>query len=243
MHYNDLFDYLNKFLNFEPKEEIINEDEDSIYIKISKNKIDYNQDIKQPLLFNINNLETIKSLYEAGEDFSITNCYGRNIFHYVQNIDVLNFLLEQNKKDNFIDLLDLDYFNSPVLKAHKDPNIFIALLNEMHLQNPTLTDILLHGTDVFNENALGVYLEALDNKFSNKQMNELNEKDWKDFTIQLKTLNNINEDLTKNLISSLDKLPIFQKKENKDIKDNAFYQLMQELIEKKNNSTQKVKKI
>lgn len=241
MTYKDLFDYLYRFLDFTPKEEVIKEDENSIYIKIDKHKIYSDKDIKQPLLFNIKHLDTIKSLYEEGEDFSIKNCYNRNIFHYITDVNIMKYLLDKNQQDNFIDLFDLDVFNSSVLFTHNNPNTFILLLEDMHKRSPIITQTLLTGTNVFNENALGVYLHTLDTMFSHKKAKTINIEQWNDFSNQLIILKKTNPELTSKIISALDLLPVFEN--NPELKKLHLYTTLNTMMPTNENIKPKKSKL
>jgi len=59
-----------------------------------------NKCIKQPEIFSQSSIEEIKKLIKNEHDFSLTNCYGRNHLHYLNDLNSIKLLVETNKQKN-----------------------------------------------------------------------------------------------------------------------------------------------
>src|SRR5579875_1462382 len=75
------FNTICRFLDF-THNKIESEDDEYIYIKIKKGV----ESIEQPRVFSLNSIKDIRRLINEEHDFSITNCYGRNHLHYIDDV-------------------------------------------------------------------------------------------------------------------------------------------------------------
>ena len=83
--FEDGIQLISYFLDFNLKNsfsnsKIIKEDDDYVYLKVKKELIKPETNIKQPYIFKVKDISTLKELLED-EDFSIKNCYGRTFAH------------------------------------------------------------------------------------------------------------------------------------------------------------------
>lgn len=163
--YSTHFNNIARFLDF-TNSQMESEDDEYVYIKIKKNGIDGTE---QPRVFSQNSYDQIKELIDSNHDFSLTNCYGRNHLHYLNEIAPIQLLVEANKEHQWFDIFDLDNFNSTVLHGNKNFTVFSYLLEEMYLVSPELTKRFLYGTNKLDKNAFGEFLQECDTMFSPKQ--------------------------------------------------------------------------
>lgn len=159
--YEQHFDIISKFLNFQSTK-VTTEDEEYIYIKIKKS----DKETTQNPLFNINSPKEIKDLIDSGHDFTITNCYGRNHLYYINDPKSLDLILESNKTHHWFEVFDLDNFNSTLLH-NRDIHSFAVVLKHMFEESPKMTKTFLYGTNTFGNNAFGYFLKECDSIFTN----------------------------------------------------------------------------
>lgn len=226
MDYNKQFNFLAHYLDFQTDKEIISEDENYVYIRVKKEGSSLEGGTKQPMLFNIKHLDTLIDLLEAGEDFSIHNCYGRNILYYADNIGVLKFLLNYNKEEKIIDLFELDHFNGNILHAYDDIECTTLILNHMYGQDPELTKLYFFGLNKFEVNASKFYLKTLDQMFAKKGQTEINPQDWQKFSDSLKIIKELDHSFYQDILNTIKKLPIFKL----DDKNQAKYEKMEKYL-------------
>ena len=226
MEYKKQFNFLAHYLDFQTNKEILSEDENYVYIRVKKegDSLDFN--IKQPMLFNIKHLDTLVDLLEAGEDFSIHNCYGRNILYYADNIGVLTFLLNHNQKEKIIDLFELDNFNSNILHAYDNIECKTLILNHMFQQNPELTKLYFFGENKFETNAAKLYLKELDRMFAKKGQTEIHKEDWVKFSDSLKIIKKLDESFYQDILNTVKNLPIFKLDAKEPDKQNLMKQYL-----------------
>lgn len=208
--YQDQFNVLAYYLDFTERQEVLNEDEDYVYLKVRKNE-SLQKTTKQLPLFKINNKEKLESFYLTGTDLSVTNCYGRNLLYYLDDYQALSYILELNKTEQFLDLFALDNMNTTVLYAHAD-NLqnFTLILNHMADENAYLTNMMLHGMNLLDMYPLEKYLKHLDVCFSKKNVTEIDISTWDDFGQSLKVIKKINPELNEELLNMIKKIPFIQ---------------------------------
>lgn len=165
-HYDEIFNYIDNFLDFDYKKNInnnlnsvVNEDDDFVYLKVNKN-VFLNKDIKQPTLFKLSSISYFNDLYQE-EDFSQVNCYNRNYLHYINDVALIDLFLTKNKEHNWIDLFHLDNFNGSYLHSTTDIKIFEKILDYMIEENPELTSIMLNGKDSLNQLGVSTFTNQL----------------------------------------------------------------------------------
>lgn len=172
--FEEIIQLASYFLDFNPQNElsnknnIVKEDSEFVYVKIKKELYHSDTNIKQPSLFKIRDIETFKEMIED-EDFSIKNCYGRTFLHYIDKPELLNYFLSLNEEKKWIDLIDLDNFNSSYL--HSAPNLecFQILFTKMAEIEPITTETFLFGKDLFNKSGYENFTTLLSLKVQNKE--------------------------------------------------------------------------
>lgn len=199
--YEDSFDMIFRFLDFKNPESTTpyKEDNEYLYYKVKKDT----SSTKQLDIFKVKTVEGIKELIEEGHDFSITNCYGRNHLHYLEDIDAIKELLKANEEHNWFSLIHLDVFNSTQLHGSRKPEVFTYLLNEMIKEDEITANMLLFGTNCFGKNAFGEILSVFSYWFHDKAPTESQIETVKDFLI---VLSKVDEDKRDQFINLLDNL-------------------------------------
>jgi len=163
--FEDNLQLISYFLDFNPENsfsnsKIIKEDNDYVYLKVKKELIKPESNLKQPYIFKVKDIATFKELLED-EDFSIKNCYGRTFLHYIDEPGLLNYFLKINEDKKLIDLIDLDNFNSTYLHSTSNLECFSILFNEMISIDIEMTDTFLFGNDVFGNCAYNNFISLL----------------------------------------------------------------------------------
>jgi hypothetical protein len=161
--YDTHFNTLARFLDF-TNNKIESEDDEYIYIKIKKGV----ESIEQPRIFSLKSFKEIQKLINSEHDFSMTNCYGRNHLHYIDDLNSIKLLIEENKQKQWFDIFHLDNFNSTFLHGNRDLFSFAYILDEMHSESPELAERFFYGTNVFGQNAFGEVLKQCNEMFSPK---------------------------------------------------------------------------
>lgn len=172
-NYKDMFQLISFYLDFNPanelynKKNIIKEDDDYVYIKVKKELYHPENNIKQPFIFKIKDIETLRSMTD--EDFSIKNCYGRTFLNYIDNPTLMNCFLQLNEEYKWIDLIDLDNFNGSYLHSVNNLECFAVLFKTMSEINPYMTEQFLFGKNVFEETAYDVFIKLLSERAQSKE--------------------------------------------------------------------------
>lgn len=156
---------ISYFLDFNPENsfansKVIKEDDDYVYLKVKKELIKPETNLKQPYIFKVKDIDTLRELLED-EDFSIKNCYGRTFVHYIDNPALLKFFLEVNEEKKMIDLIDLDNFNSTYLHTSSNLECFSILFNKITDIDIEMTNTFLFGNDVFGNCAYNNFISLL----------------------------------------------------------------------------------
>lgn len=206
--YEDSFNLISRFLDFTEDETVLKEDDDYIYYKVPKDKTT----TKQLDIFKIKSYDSLLDLMEEGHDFSITNCYNRNHLYYLNDLDAIKFLVEENKKNNWFELFSLDAFNSTLLHGNRSIEVFSYLLNEMAKENVELANRFLFGTNSLGNNSFGEALSKLDDLIIDNFdfSNTTSSKKWcslKEFVKVLGIVSPTKRDEIINLLDNLDKAP------------------------------------
>lgn len=157
------FNTLSRFLNF-THSQVESEDEEYIYIKIKKGT----ESIEQPRVFSLNSNKEVMELINSEHNFSLTNCYGRNHLHYIDDLPSIKLILEKNKEKQWFYIFHLDNFNSTLLHGNRDFLSFAYILDEMHSESPELAYRFLYGTNVMGKNAFEDILRQASELFSPK---------------------------------------------------------------------------
>lgn len=172
--FEEIIQLVAYFLDFNPEHElsnknnIVNEDEQYVYLKVKKELYHPEKNLKQPTLFKIKDVETFKDMVDS-EDFSLKNCYGRTFLHYINEPVLMHHFLAANKQQQWIDLIDLDNFNSSYLHSVSNLECFAILFKHMSEEDSYLTDRFLFGNDVFNNSGYANFIKLLSEKTFHKQ--------------------------------------------------------------------------
>ena len=143
--FSEIIDKLALFLNFETCKKTVTMDGEHFY------------NIKQTPESVKNNLHNFE-LNNNTFDILTENTFGRNIFYYVDSLDMLqqlwnqNEILNNNNKSHF-DLLQLDNFNSTVLHTSKNLDIFNFYLNQLQNKYPHIVNTFFMGKNNYNYSA------------------------------------------------------------------------------------------
>lgn len=171
--FQETLQLISFYLDFNPENEsnninnIVKEDKDYVYIKIKKELYRPENNLKQPFIFKIKDIETFQEMID--EDFSIKNCYGRTFLHYIDNPILLNYFLKINTQKKWIDLIDLDNFNGSYLHSVTNLDCFAILFKQMTDIDPLITESFLFGTNCFNQSAYSIFTKLLDEKSQSKE--------------------------------------------------------------------------
>lgn len=235
--YEEQFDFLNRFLDFQNKEEILKEDEEFVYLKVRKESTAKTHNgTRQPLLFSIKDIDTLKDLIENDEDLSLQNCYGRNMLYYVEEPVVLQFLLTENKKHKWFDLFSLDFFNASVLHGHNNLTTFPILLKAMYDEDPILSNRFFLASSSFHINASGMYLTLLDSLFCRAEQAEINMDDWKKFAESLSIIKLVNIEMFNDIVRTINDIPLIKTHPDSKL---YMYMLLNNSLPEKNDSLDK----
>jgi hypothetical protein len=220
--FQDMFDHLTYYVDFSSSTQQVGEDEDYVYLKVKKQSLNnYENNLKQPVIFKMNQLASLQDLIEQDEDLSISNCYGRLIAHYITHADAMEYLLKENQQHEWFNLFHLDNMMGTLLHTQKDLKTFTVVLKAMSEENKELTARYLSGTNALGFNAELNLLTLLDSNFSVKNENHFNYTEFEN----LKDLMFILKDVDNNLYER-----IFSAFKNSPIIDKVFKQAPQELL-------------
>jgi hypothetical protein len=238
--YEDQFNFMAHYVDFsEGFKEKIKEDDEFVYLKVRKSDV---KKITQNKLFNIADLSELKKLIKSGEDFSVTNCYGRTFFHYIKSPVVLKFMIEENRKHQWVDLFQLDNFQGSILACYDNLNMFSMVLDEMNNKNKELSNLLLFGKNIFGDNAFGVFLKELDLIFGvDSKIKTLN---FKELTNSLAVLKKVSPEKTFEIITTIKGHPLLMEMKNENgtpINEVLSYLLMDEFVPKNDKKNEKIK--
>lgn len=248
MSYKDQFNYLAQYLDFSEKNEILSEDDEHVYIKVKKDEV-LSKTCKQLPLFQIQNRHKLEELYLNGYDLTVTNCYNRNILHYLDDHNTLKFMLEKNQEENWFDLFDLDNFKKILLSAHINKlENFNLVLSHMIKQNKELTPLYLRFAEGNNPTPLELYTYKLDHTFNLKNATDIDIDEWDKYIVGLKLIKSIVTELFSMFLELTKKIPLINKVIKEKDTNSDIYKLYQRLkleviIEEKENSYIKPKKI
>lgn len=242
--YDEGFNLLARFLDFtsDTSDTPYKEDDDFVYFRVAKDKVGS----KQLDVFKLKTLDTLKELLEDGHDFSIVNCYGRNHLYYINDLESVKFLVEQNKIHNWFDLFSLDNFNSTQLHGNRSLETYTYLLNEMADINPDVTKLLMFGTNSLGKNSFGEVLSKLSDYFVDNIQDGVStsSKEWaliKSFVKIIGRLDSEKRDELINLMDNLDKAPFFIKEK---LGTKMLSDILEDELSRDNvNSRDNVKKI
>lgn len=132
--------------------DIIDEDDEYVYIKQKKNKVVKNPPLFQKLFLESSLSNTqLENLYLKNEEgFKQFNNYGRNVFHYAQSPKTLKWLIEKNEQEQFIpNLFRVDQFHQTPLHACTSMEAFTLLAKEMLKIDSSQIHSTLFQQDVF----------------------------------------------------------------------------------------------
>lgn len=135
--YEDALDVISHFVDITPKEEVVDYDDEYLYVKIKRT--DNKHDKKNNIPTKLYSVEQLNDIIEEGVDITATNVYGRNILFYNQNSEILHDIYTHNVnlfiKDNF-NANPLLFLNLPVLNEYinliinEDKEKTISFINE-----------------------------------------------------------------------------------------------------------------
>lgn len=158
--YEAAFEVISHFLDITASEEVVDFDEEYIYLKVKRT--DVIKDNKNNIPSKLYSSEHLEDLIDEGYDIEQTNIYGRNLLYYNNIPSILHSLHSHG-----IDLFKLDNFNSnPILflepttlneylqlMINEDKTQTINLVNQKDKWGRLLTDNLFE----FFEKALKEY--------------------------------------------------------------------------------------
>ena len=112
--------------------------------------------------FNDTNKEKLRFYIKNGFDITSKNTYEKTIFSYLNSIEELKYLWQQNKilKNNnkpFVNVFSLDVFHNTLLHSAKSIEMFSFYLNVMNNENLELAKLLFKGKNIFNKPACEVF--------------------------------------------------------------------------------------
>lgn len=171
--FEDMPSLIALFLDFNPENElknknnIVKEDSEYVYVKIKKELYHSDNNLKQPAIFKIKNVETFKDMLD--EDFSIKNCYGRTFLHYIDNPTLMTYFLKMNEEYKWIKIIDLDNFNGSYLHTSQNLECFSIILESITSISPLIADSFLFGKNSLDESAYSVFIKLLSQKCQNKE--------------------------------------------------------------------------
>lgn len=198
--FSNMFDHLTHYVDFSSSTQQVGEDEDYVYLKVKKQSLDnYDNNLKQPVIFKMNQLASLQDLVEQEEDLSITNCYGRTIAHYISNPDAMAYLLKENQTHEWFNLFHLDNMMGTLLHTQQNLETFTLVFQAMAQENKELTARFLSGTNALGVNAELNLLTILDRNFSPKNEDHLNKAAFE----TLKDLMVILKEVDKNLYNGI----------------------------------------
>lgn len=172
--FEEIIQLASYFLDFNPKHElsnksnIVKEDSEYVYVKIKKELYHSETNLKQPAIFKIRDIDTFKEMINE-EDFTIKNCYGRTFLHYIDKPDFLSYFLTKNTENQYIDLIDIDNFNSSYLHSASNLECFQLIFTKMTEIDPITTEVFLFGKDLFGKSGYENFAHLLSAKVQNKE--------------------------------------------------------------------------
>lgn len=171
--FDEILNLIDFYLDFNPENElnniknIVKEDEQYVYIKVKKELYRPENNLKQPSIFKVKDIETLRDMLD--EDFSIKNCYGRTFLHYIDNPSLMTQFLKMNEEYQWIELIDLDNFNGSYLHSVTNLECFAILFKSMTDTNPIITDSFLFGKNSFGESAYDIFIKLLSEKSQSEE--------------------------------------------------------------------------
>jgi hypothetical protein len=220
--FNEMFNHLTYYVDFSSSTQQVGEDEDYVYLKVKKQSLDnYDNNLKQPVIFKMNQLASLQDLVEQEEDLSITNCYGRLIAHYITHVDAMDYLLKENQQHEWFNLFHLDNMMGTLLHTQQNLETFTVVLKAMAEENKELTARYLSGTNALGFNAELNLLTILDNNFSVKNENNFNHASFETLKDLMFVLKDVDNDLYGRIFSAF---------KNSDVIAKIFKQAPQELL-------------